>query len=216
MNRVLTRTRSRLSSAFPIATSQAASSLVNLMLLVAVSRQGDAHDLGLVAIVSVCYQVVLGFTRAMLGEVALVRSTVLGRLDPEAMMRSSWFAGAVAGVLLAIAGLAMGVGALWILGAFLPALVAFDSLRYVAFATMCARRAARADVVWLVSFTGFLGVVTAADLSISVEMFVAVWSVCGAVAMRIGAVPQSDRKSASPRSVKVNRWTLPPSVESMV
>jgi len=184
------------------AVSQAASSVTNFMLLVVVARTSDDADVGRIALVAIAYQVGLGSTRALLGEVALVRQAVLGSLKSAQMIRSALAVGGALGCCMVLIGL-LGGGdgrTFLILGISFPLLVVQDSLRYVSFATGSPRRAAHADLCWLALF--LVGAITApTGPGVGTQSALALWAASGVASISLLDV----RSVLDSRSVR-SRW----------
>jgi len=159
------------------------------MLLVAASRTGDAERVGRVAIVSLAFQIVLGVARSLLGEVALVRTPFVGKLESNTMIRSTLALGIGVGSILFLSGVAAQFAPLIALGLFVPGLLVQDSLRHVSFAQHVPWRAARADVVWVASFSLYLVALRQYEWSPSDTDLVAVWCGFGTLSIFLAAGP---------------------------
>ena len=146
---------------------QAISSVSNLLLSVLVARVVSADDFGAFAVAFATYQVMLGVSRAVVGEPTLIRSgkqAGVGQpLSPNGVLGSSLALGVVAALA------ALGVGlvtngpisvAFTALAIGLPWLMLLDGLRYWEFAHSRPHVAAVLDCTWLSVQLGALLVFT--------------------------------------------------------
>lgn len=183
--------------------SQAFSSASTILLIVAVSRGGNAVEVGRVAMAALAFQIGLGTMRSLFGEVALVRRQLIGSLDPAPMLVAAAITASCIGLLFLVVGLVGGAAtsAIAALGVVFPALAVQDSLRYVAFATARHTRAACSDAIWLAGSALLVASGWASGEPSS--QIVLVWGAFGSLAL-LPFLPWANPRV--PRGVR--RWAL--------
>ncbi|MCV7227509.1 hypothetical protein [Mycolicibacterium komossense] len=139
-----------------LATDQGVSSLTTLALSVYAARDASVDHFGVFAVAYALSWILLGVSRAFLGEVSLIDGSE--KLDSTADWRSfssatAVFAGTVSGIVFLVGfSLTSSTDAIWIgwsFAAAMPLVVLADSLRYVAFTDEVPRNALILDTLWL-------------------------------------------------------------------
>ncbi|KFF58038.1 hypothetical protein JF66_21610, partial [Cryobacterium sp. MLB-32] len=144
---------------------QAASSVSNLLLSIVLAQQLSLSAFGGFALAYAVYQVMVGVSRASVGEPTLIRVSLTNERDRSAHVGAGTF-GASLWLGIVFAPVCLGVGlltdgpvaaAFLVLGACAPMLMVFDGLRYWCFARGRARSAFLLDFTWLlVQIVGFV------------------------------------------------------------
>lgn len=190
------------------AADQAVSSLTNFALAVLVARSVGARSFGAFALVMSVYALVLGGTRAVVGEPLGIRhsNSSLARsrdLIADAAGAALVLGAACAAVLLAVSAVVPGGLRLpfLMLAVALPGLVLQDAWRYAFVAAGDTRRAFVNDVVWAVAQLGtILWLVGTGNPSESVLL--GVWGASATVAALVGC----RQAGVVPRPAGAGRW----------
>lgn len=164
---------------------QITSSLSNVVIAVAVAHSVSSEQYGIYAIAAGIYWVCLGSGRALIGELALIFWPELaqerGPRTGGLFTAGALVVGTLFGLPLAIVGVVIAEPALWVIGVFMPVLLAQDSIRYVMFATRRPHLALVADCIWLIAVAAGIGVVTSTNVSFGLGDWLAWWSIGAAL-----------------------------------
>lgn len=170
------------------ATDQVLSAISNVVVSLAVVRGGGLPALGRYQLAFATAMVALGFLRQLVSEPLL--ATPRGRsgaVDGRALGASAIF-GVGVGLPVSLFGLAMSTPYVQLLGPTVLALCVQDTLRYVAYRTDRAVRAAGLDLVWVLSSLALWPVVVRGGSAAAVGAWglgAAISAVAGMIAQRL-------------------------------
>lgn len=190
--RVPARARRIASLASWTVVDQVLSALSNILLAVLVARSVDAEGFGVFATAVLIFSLVVGFTRAAIGQPLQITYAASPRDEFATAVRSalgsSLIIGAVSGVAVGVAGLMMGADggdALIALGACLPLLLSQDICRMAFFSSGKPRDAAIIDALWSIIVFAALAVVLAAGIH-NTWLPIAIWGAGAGIAAMVG------------------------------
>ena len=165
---------------------QAMSGASNLLIAVLAARLLGVESFGLFGITMLVYIVVLGGSRALVGEPLLLHP-VEAEQRPGDAIGSACLLGVGLGLLVIVGGLGARLweprlgDALIVLGVFLPLMVLQDMGRYLGFATRRPQSALTLDVAWLVLQIGAIGALIATNND-TLPTYIGAWAGSGAAA----------------------------------
>lgn len=174
---------------------QGLSALTNLLLSVLVARSVSANAFGAFAVAFLVYGLVLGLSRAVIGQPLQISSA--SATDSEFRgaaghaLGAALIFGAASAVLAAVVGLIVGAqtgGALTALGLWFPALIVQDVCRMAFFTEGRPKRAAAIDSVWAVIVLGGFSATSAFGIAGDVVVPLMLWGFGAAVAAVHGMV----------------------------
>lgn len=190
--RVPARARRIASLASWTAIDQVLSALSNILLAVLVARSVDAEGFGAFATAVLVFSLVVGLTRAAVGQPLQITFAAAPRPEFLAAVRSALGSAVIMGVLSGLAVIAAGIimgadggDALIALGACLPLLLAQDICRMAFFSSGKPRDAAIIDALWSVIVFGALAVVLAAGIH-NTWLPIAIWGAGAGIAALVG------------------------------
>lgn len=190
--RVPARARRIASLASWTVVDQVLSALSNILLAVLVARSVDAEGFGAFATAVLIFSLVVGFTRAAVGQPLQITYAAAPRdeflIAVRSALGSSVIIGAVGGVAVVLAGIVMGADggdALIALGACLPLLLSQDICRMAFFSSGKPRDAAIIDALWAVIVFGALALVLAAGIH-NTWLPIAIWGGGAGIAAMVG------------------------------
>lgn len=189
---------------------QILSALSNVLLAVLVARAVDATGFGAFSTAFLVFAVMVGLTRAGVGQPLQITFASAGPRQFRSAVRSALGASLLIGVIGGV--LAAGVGVilsgptgecLVALGACLPGLLLQDTCRMAFFSSGHPRRAAAIDALWAaVLFPALAGVLVAGVTAIWVP--IGLWGATAGVAAVVGMI----MLGTTPRWSGAARWTL--------
>ena len=173
---------------------QILSALSNILLAILVARSVDAQGFGAFATAVLVFSLIVGLTRAAIGQPLQITYAASARTEYSRAVRSALgsalIAGTISGALVVGAGLLLGSdggAALIALGLCLPALLVQDICRMAFFSSGRPRDAAAIDALWALIVFGALTAILAAGLY-SAWLPIAIWGAGAAVAAIVGCI----------------------------
>jgi len=174
---------------------QGLSALTNLLLSVVVARSATASAFGAFAVAFLVYSLVLGFSRALIGQPLQISSASATqeefRNSAGHALGAAVILGSIAALITAVAALAVGGqsgAALIALGLWFPALILQDTCRMAFFTERTPKRATAIDSVWAVVVLGGFLAALAAGVTDRVVIALTLWGFGAAVATLYGMV----------------------------
>ncbi len=173
----------------------------NLVVTIAVTRGGGAEALGRYAVAFAIYMVLLGFARSLVSEPLL---TVRAGREETTSYRSAItitiVLGAASGLVLGAVGLALGRPEIVVVALTLPATLAQDTMRYVAFRQQRPSSAVLIDGAWVVVSLACWPLMVSHP---SPALAAACWAAGGAAGALLGVFVTRTRTTSFPRAI---RW----------